>query len=345
MDTKIIKIDPTSPEPQMIKAAARIIRKGGLVVFPTETVYGLGANAMNTEAVAKIFQVKGRPADNPLIVHVADPLDIIPLTKDIPSLAEKLIEEFWPGPLTLVLKKSALLPDIITGGLDTVAVRMPDNKIALDLIVEAGLPLVAPSANLSGKTSPTSLNHVVDDLFGKVDAIIDGGDMAIGLESTVVDVTLSPPVLLRPGGYSIEELERVVCPISIPTAIHADIGGSAARSPGMKYRHYAPEASLVLVEGEESNMTEKIQILAEEYAKRGIKVGILTTKKNRFYNAAHLNYIGRNPATVAKNLFRALRQLDSQGVEIIIAEGIEERGLGLAVMNRLRKASHEIVLV
>jgi L-threonylcarbamoyladenylate synthase len=317
-----------------IKIAAMFILEGKLVAFPTETVYGLGADALNEEAVRKIFEAKGRPADNPLIVHIADLSDLRKLARDVPQEAKLLAEKFWPGPLTIVLPRKEEVPDVTTGGLDTVAVRMPAHPIALALI-RASTPIAAPSANISGKPSPTLAEHVIDDFYGKIDAIIDGGETRVGVESTVIDLSSEKPTLLRPGGLPLEEIERVIGEVEIHPAVRGKLV-DVARSPGMKYKHYSPNAQVIVVEGRRENVGRKIAELVEEYRSKGLRVGVMATRE---YEADELFYLGKTEEEIARNLFKALRELDRRGVDVIIAEGIEERGLGFAVMNRLRKAA------
>ncbi len=319
-----------------IRIAARFIKEGKLVAFPTETVYGLGGDALNENSVKKIFLTKGRPADNPLIVHIASFEQLYELASTIPKEAKILAKRFWPGPLTFVLPKRDEVPSITTGGLDTVAVRMPANEIALSLIKLSKKPIAAPSANISGKPSPTSAEHVVDDFYGKIECIIDGGETEIGVESTVLDLTSKPPTLLRPGGLPLEEIERVIGKIKIHPAVKGRIV-DVARAPGMKYRHYAPSAQVIVIEGKKDRVHEKIVELIDKYHREGLKVGVMAT--GGFYDADAFIDLGRNSEEVARNLFKALRELDKKGVDIILAEGIEEKGLGLAVMNRLKKAA------
>ncbi len=337
MKTKILKINPKKINLAKIKIAADEIKKGSLVAFPTETVYGLGADALNEQAVAKIFQAKGRPFDDPLIVHIADIKELNRLSKKIPSVAIKLAKAFWPGPLTLVLKKSELVSDIITADLDTVAVRMPADNIALSLIREAQTPIVAPSANLFGRTSPTNAQHVVDDLDSKIEMIIDGGRTKVGVESTVLDITAKPVQVLRAGGISVEQLEKVIGQVKIGEELERGF-----RSPGMLNSHYSPRAKLILVEEKEGAQVEEIRRLASEYKAQGFKVGIMAKEENQDkYNKFEVKVIGKGSElkTCAANLFAVLRSFDKEGFEIIIAEGLEEQGLGLAIMERLRKAA------
>lgn len=317
-----------------IKVAARLILEGKLVAFPTETVYGLGADALNERAARRIFEAKGRPADNPLIIHIASIDDLEKVAREVPEKAKLLAERFWPGPLTLVLPKREEVPLVTTGGLDTVAVRMPAHPIALALI-RASTPLAAPSANISGKPSPTSAEHVIDDFYGKIEGIIDGGETWVGVESTVIDLTEEPPVLLRPGGIPLEDLEKVIGPIRIHPAVKGK-KVDLAKAPGMKYKHYAPNARVIVVEGTPENRRRKIQELVDEYREKGHRVGVMATfevEADEFY------FLGKTLEEVARNLFKALRELDKRGVDVIIAEGVEEKGVGLAVMNRLRKAA------
>lgn len=319
-----------------IKIAARFIREGKLVAFPTETVYGLGADALNENAVKRIFEAKGRPPDNPLIIHIAEFNQVYELAREVPEKAKMLAEKFWPGPLTIVLPKGDKVPYATTGGLDTVAVRMPAHEIALALIKTSKRPIAAPSANISGKPSPTIAEHVADDFYGRIECIIDGGETKIGVESTVIDLTTEPPMLLRPGGLPLEEIERVIGKIKIHPAVKGK-PVKLAKAPGMKYKHYAPEAQVVVIEGERKKVKEKIKELVKEYRAQGLKVGVMAT--GGFYEADAYFNIGESEEEIARNLFKALRELDKSGVDIILAEGIEERGLGLAVMNRLRKAA------
>ncbi|NPA48170.1 MAG: threonylcarbamoyl-AMP synthase [Thermococci archaeon] len=335
--TLIIRMARDSTDERLINVAARLIRDGRVVAFPTETVYGLGADAFNPPAVRKIFELKGRPPDNPLIVHIATEEQLRMVAGKVPEKALKLAAEFWPGPLTLVLPRSDRVPDVVTGGLDTVAVRMPAHPVALKLIRASNRPIAAPSANVSGRPSPTLAEHVVDDFYGKVDCIIDGGPTDIGVESTVLDLSEDVPLLLRPGGLPLEELERVIGKIEVHPAVH---GGKIdrAKAPGMKYRHYSPRARVVVVEGEAEWRRKKIRELVEEYRRAGLRTGVLITE-DYDTGADEVFVTGKSMEEVARSVFRGLRCLDKRNVDVIVAEGVEERGLGLAVMNRLRKAS------
>lgn len=343
-ETVILKVSSENPEKEKIALAAEVIRRGGLVAFPTETVYGLGADALNSEAVRNIYLAKMRPLDNPIIVHVAKREDVYRLAVDVSEHAEKLMRYFWPGPLTLILKASEIVPRTTTGGLDTVAIRMPRHKVALALIEASGTPIAAPSANLAGKPSPTMAEHVIQDLYGRIDVILDAGPTNIGVESTVLDLTCNPPQILRPGGTTYEELRSVLGKVSVHPAVvsKSEIQVEKARSPGLKYRHYAPKAETIVVEGEFDAVVEKVTELARKYVGEGKKVGILATDESlQKYGLGIVKSMGSrsNLLSVARNLFKLLREFDNEGVDIIIAEGLPQKGLGLAVMNRLRKAA------
>lgn len=338
-----LKVNSDKPEIDKIRIAANAIKKGGLVAFPTETVYGLGADALNPKAVEKIFAAKRRPPDNPIIVHIAKKEDVYKLAREIPSGAEELITQFWPGPLTLILRRSSLVSDTTVVGLDTIAIRMPRNKVALALISESSVPIAAPSANLAGKPSPTTAQHVLDDLAGRIDIMLDAGHVRIGVESTVIDMTTSIPQILRPGGVPYEKLKSVLGEVELhPSAMASrKIRVTESRSPGMKHRHYAPKAEMILVEGEFNKVVRRVQELAILHMAEK-KVGILGTDESQLkYNADIVKSLGtrKDTATMAKSLFSLLREFDNEKVDIIIAEGIALEGLGLAVMNRLRRAA------
>ncbi|NJD03167.1 MAG: threonylcarbamoyl-AMP synthase [Ruminiclostridium sp.] len=343
MKTDIIKININNPEPDKLQHAAEVLRNGGLVAFPTETVYGLGADATNGSAVSGIFKAKGRPSDNPLIVHIADSRDLDRLTALKPEVSEHLIKVFWPGPLTLVMPRSSAIPDIVTASLDSVAIRMPSHPVALALIQKAGVPVAAPSANSSGKPSPTCARHVIDDLDGKVDIIIDGGSVEVGLESTVLDITSPIPVILRPGGITREQLESVIGRVDIcPSLMDSEAGLHVPKSPGMKYRHYAPEARIVLFEGKPEKVCKEISRIYRQNTGNGIKSIVLATDETvDCYKGIDVITMGsrKNPDTIASRLFHILREFNDQNVQVILAESIEDRGIGFAVMNRLIKAS------
>jgi L-threonylcarbamoyladenylate synthase len=342
--TLVLKVNPQEPEVAKIRIAADYIKKGCLVAFPTETVYGLGADALNSKAVKTVFEAKKRPFDNPPIVHVGDIEYVRRLVEGVPSKAERLMKTFWPGPLTLIFKRSKIVPDITVSGLDTIAIRMPRHKVAWALLKESGTPISAPSANLAGKPSPTTAKHVLDDLDGRIDAVLDAGATNIGVESTVLDMTVDPPQILRPGGAPYEMLRTVLGRVELhPVAVaEKELLVGRARSPGVKHRHYAPDADVVVVEGKLSAIVSKVKELAEFYMRKGNRVGVLATDETvGCYRADVVKSLGSRSdlAVIAKNLFRLLREFDLEGVDVIVAEGVPTEGLGLAVMNRLRKAS------
>lgn len=317
-----------------IRIAVAALDAGGLVAFPTETVYGLGARAVDARAVLRVFAAKGRPADNPLIVHVDAARRLDALARDVPPVARALAEAFWPGPLALVLERAATVPDVVTAGRDTVAVRMPDHPVALRLLAAAG-PLAAPSANSSGRPSPTRASHVVDDLGDSVDVVLDGGPCRVGLESTVLDLTCEPPMVLRPGAIGPEDLARVCGRVALHDGVRAPFDGADARAPGMRHRHYRPEADLVLIEGEPDAAASRARSLAKADA-GSASVGL----GEPVDDPADLRF-----ATVedfARGLFDALRELDRRGVLRIYVAAVPEDALGLALMNRLRKAASRI---
>ncbi|PXF61906.1 MAG: threonylcarbamoyl-AMP synthase [Candidatus Methanogaster sp.] len=327
------------------RAAGTIIKEGGTVAFPTETVYGLGADALNPDAVGKIFEAKARPPDNPLIVHISSTEQLHDLVEDIPARAFDLMDAFWPGPLTMIFKRKEVVPEIITAGLDTVAVRMPDNPIALLLIEEAGTPIAAPSANRSGMPSPTTTQHVISDLDGRIDAVIDGGAVKIGVESTVVDMTSETPVLLRPGGIGIDEISDVIGKVAIGYLDRLLEEGEVARSPGMRYTHYSPKTWMVLVSGNSNSVVDRISKFVSDYNRQGLRVGLLATEETAEHIIADEIFIlgGRDDiALIASNLFAGIRYLDGRNVDVIIADGsMRADGIGAAVQNRLKKAADE----
>jgi L-threonylcarbamoyladenylate synthase len=325
--------------------AAQLLRDGEVVAFPTETVYGLGANALSDDAVEKIFLAKGRPGDNPLIVHIADEAQLQTVAEAVPEKARRLMDAFWPGPLTLILPKTDRVASLVTAGLDTVGVRMPNHPAALALIRQAGVPVAAPSANRSGRPSPTTAAHVLADLDGRIAGVLDGGPTGVGVESTVIDVTVEPPIILRPGGVTREQLEAVIGPVKLDPAFSA---GSAEtpRSPGMKYAHYAPEGEMWLVEGEEPRVREKMSGMLAEAKRRGLRTGVLASAEAAPYwrerpEADVVLSVGSRaePGEVAQRLYAVLRQFDERQVQFIVGETFSRSGLGMAVMNRLEKAA------
>lgn len=342
MRTIIEKIDKNQIDEQVMQRAGEILKQGGLVAFPTETVYGLGANALDEEAAKKTYAAKGRPSDNPLIVHIADIEMLSPIVRNISEKAMRVMDRFWPGPLTLVFDKSDEVPSGTTGGLQTVAVRMPVNDVARELIRAAGGYVSAPSANTSGTPSPTTAQHVANDLDGKIDMVIDGGSVDIGLESTILDVTVDPPMILRPGAVTKEMLEEVIGEVVLDRILIDDNSDVAPKAPGMKYRHYAPNAQLIVVEGEMEDTVKAIKQIAYEQMRLGYKIGIIATNETvEFYTNGVVKNIGTrtNENSIAKNLYKVLREFDEEDVQYIYSEAFHGAGIGEAVMNRLYKAA------
>ena len=346
MKTIIEKIDKNKIDEQIIGKAGEILKQGGLVAFPTETVYGLGANALDEEAAMKTYAAKGRPSDNPLIVHIADVEALDKIVTHVPEKAKKVMDKFWPGPLTLIFEKTDIVPMGTTGGLDTVAVRMPVHEIALSLIRAGGGYVSAPSANTSGRPSPTTAQHVEEDLSGIIDMIIDGGSVEIGLESSILDVTVDPPMILRPGAITKEMFEEVIGEVTIDQAIISD-NGQAPKAPGMKYRHYAPKAQLSIVEGEQEDVVNAIKQLAYQHKMKGEPVGIIATNETMAsYTNGVVKSIGArsNENTIAHNLYKVLREFDEEDVKYIYSEAFDKDGIGYAIMNRLNKAAgHQVI--
>ena len=349
METKVEKIEKTQMNMDIINAAGQILKQGGLVAFPTETVYGLGANALDEEAARKTYAAKGRPSDNPMIVHIASLEDLYPITKKVPEKAVVLAEKFWPGPLTMIFEKSELVPHGTTGGLETVAVRMPDNEVALALIRAGGGYVSGPSANKSGRPSPTMARHVLDDLEGRIDMILDGGPVHIGVESTIVDMTVEPPMILRPGAVTKEMLEETVGEVAVDHTILTADAKTPPKAPGMKYRHYAPRAEMTVVEGPLEKVVDKIGELAAARENEGHRVGIIATQETMDrYGYENVKCIGtrEDESTVAANLYAILREFDDDGTEYIYSEAFASDGIGSAVMNRLLKAAgHHVINV
>ena len=341
-------LDPRRPDPAGIARAAAILRAGGLVVFPTETVYGLGAHALDPAAVERIFLAKGRPADDPLIVHVHDVGEIERLTAAVPPEAAALASRFWPGPLTLVLRRSTAVPTVVTAGLETVAIRVPAHPIAHALITAAAVPIAAPSANLFSRPSPTRAEHVLQDLDGRVDLIIDGGPTQVGVESTVLDLTDAVPTILRPGAVTLEMIRGVLPEVRMhDAAVH---GSAPMKSPGLLAKHYSPRAPLTLYEGSHSEMAARISADAAEALARGQRVGLILATEDPIAlvssDTLRIERIGseNEPATVAANLYNALRALDADGVDLILARSFEDTsGLGVAIADRLRRAAGQVI--
>lgn len=344
MNTLIIKVDELYLKPDELEAAAEILQEGGLVAFPTETVYGLGANALDASAARKIYEAKGRPSDNPLIVHISEISDIEVLAKEIPAKAYELAKVFWPGPLTIILKKKDCVPYGTTGGLDTVAIRLPANPIARSLIAGSGVYVAAPSANISGKPSPTKAEHVIKDMNGKIDMIIDGGAATLGLESTIVDLSGGAPVILRPGCITKSMLENVIGPVEVdPVILSMNPDPSLApKAPGMKYRHYAPEGKLTIYEGDMEKVIDAINQKAKEKLDSGKCVGIIATDETRdLYRYGIIKTIGsrKDDTSIAAGLYAVLREFDELHTEYIYTESFLDNSLGHAIMNRLLKAA------
>lgn len=342
MDTEIVKIDRENFSRQQLKHAGELLRAGALVAFPTETVYGLGGNALDEATVAKIYEAKGRPSDNPLIVHIAELEALRELAVDVPELAYRLAERFWPGPMTMILKKSSIVPDATTGGLPTVSVRMPSDPVARALIAESERYIAAPSANLSGRPSPTTAEHVIEDLSGRIEMILDGGMCDIGLESSIIDLSGDVPMILRPGYITKEDFEEIAARVEYDKAVLAERAqeSAVAKAPGMKYRHYAPKGQIYLVEG-----TEVVATINELVAKKeaeGIRTAVLCAEETKEqYCCKHVYSLGAlsSEKEISAHLFSVLRTFDAEEIAVIYSESFEQTRLSLAIMNRLRKAA------
>lgn len=349
MDTKIEIIKDCLIDAKKLRIAGEIIKEGGLVAFPTETVYGLGADALNADASKKIYEAKGRPCDNPLIVHIAEFSDLEKISGNIPPAAKKLSDAFWPGPLTIIIEKNEKVPYETTGGMNTVAVRMPDHPIALALIRESGGYIAAPSANTSGRPSPTLAEHVAEDMHGKIPMILDGGAVGIGIESTIVDLTEEIPMILRPGYITQDMLEKVIGEVRMDPGIIASDSLRKPKAPGMKYKHYAPKADLVLIDGEEGRVIEKINELIAAAISEDKRVGVICTDESRSgYQAGQVISIGaRNDEdAIAQHLYKILREFDDMEVDLIYSESFATPRMGQAIMNRLLKAAgHQVITV
>ncbi len=350
MDTKVVTIDENDIDEEAIgslKEAGEIIKKGGLVAFPTETVYGLGGDALNLESSKKIYAAKGRPSDNPLIVHIADMSYLEKIVKEIPPEAYKLAEKYWPGPLTMIMNKAEIVPLETTGGLSTVAVRMPSNKIAAEFIRQSGGYIAAPSANISGRPSPTEAKYCVEDLDGKVEMIIDGGKVGIGLESTIIDLTVNPPMILRPGYITKDDLKAIVDEVQVDKTILDSTSKQAPKGPGMKYKHYAPKGDLKIVEGRQDEVISYINEKLSDAGCNDIKTGVIATEESAsFYKADVVKIAGKrdDEDEIARNLFSILREFDDEGVSVIYSEAFNDTGVGQAIMNRLLKAAgHQVI--
>ena len=343
------KIYNNQIDKEALRQAGELLRKGELVAFPTETVYGLGADALFPEAAKKIYAAKGRPSDNPLIIHIADIHALDKIVEAVPEKAKLLAEKFWPGPLTMIMRKSEAVPYETTGGMDTVAVRMPDHPLALALIREGGGYVAAPSANTSGRPSPTLAEHVYQDLHGKVAMILDGGPVGIGLESTIVDLSEEIPMILRPGYITQEMLREVIGTVQVDPGLIAADSDVRPKAPGMKYRHYAPKANLVIVKGETLAVVDKINTMTRDYMKAGKKVGIIGTDETiSCYYGAVIKSIGsrEDEDSIARHLYGILREFDEMDVDCIFSESFATPRIGQAIMNRLLKAAgHQVIEV
>ena len=351
MKTKLISVmeNEIEEKKELLVEAGEVLKQGGLVAFPTETVYGLGGDALNPDSSRKIYAAKGRPSDNPLIVHIADMEALDKIVTGVSEETKELAAAFWPGPLTMVMKKADIVPDETSGGLQTVAVRMPSHKVARELIAHAGGYVAAPSANISGKPSPTVAKYVMEDMDGRIEMVIDGGEGDIGLESTIVDMTVSPPQILRPGFITEEMLTKVLGSVSIDKTILDHSCDEKPKAPGMKYRHYAPKGELSVVMGDETSVVTYINEKAREAMEKGIKVGVIGSEELvHKYQATVVKNIGSktDEKAIARNLYLILRQFDEEEVEVIYSEGFHDTGVGQAIMNRLLKAAgHKVINV
>ena len=347
MDTKVVTVDKEKPDLQVMRMAGEILRKGGLVAFPTETVYGLGGDGLNAGLSKKIYAAKGRPSDNPLIIHIADLESLEKIVKSVPPKAKILAEKFWPGPLTMIFSKSSRVPYETTGGLESVAVRMPSHPVALAIIREGGGYIAAPSANTSGRPSPTRAEHVCEDLTGKIDMIVDGGAVGIGLESTIVDFTEEVPVILRPGYINQEMIQEVIGPVRMDRGLLITEEKVRPKAPGMKYRHYAPKAQLTIVQGSSSQVTAYINAQCEKAVREGKKPGVIAADETvSAYRGAVVKGIGarNDEEEIARNLFAVLREFDEEDTDILFSEAFDTPRMGQAIMNRLLKAAgHHII--
>ncbi len=346
MNTIISRIDKNNIDIKELKKQAELLTKGETVIFPTETVYGLGANALDEEAVKKIYKAKGRPSDNPLIVHIHKKEEVYKLAEAVNDKAKIVMEKFWPGPITIILKKKNIVPKTTSGGLNTVAIRMPSHPIAREIIKLANVPVAAPSANISGRPSPTKEGHVYEEMNGRVGGIVLGGDSNFGLESTVLDMTEETPMILRPGSITKEDLEKVIGEITIDPSLLKKEDNIKAKAPGMKYTHYSPDAQVFIVRGKEDNVIEKINELILLNSKEGLKTGVMCIDKNKEKYKGEVISLGNDLEEVGSNLFDALRMMDKMKVDIVYTEEFSNEGIGQAIMNRLLKsAGYKIIKV
>lgn len=337
--TLISRIDENNIDKNEIKKQANILKEGNTVIFPTETVYGLGANALDESAVSKIYEAKGRPSDNPLIVHIYDKKQVNDLAKSISEKAKLVMDKFWPGPITIIFKKKDIVPMRTSGGLDTVAIRMPSNPVAKALLEEVKLPIAAPSANISGRPSPTKGKHVYEEMNNRVDGIILGGDCTFGLESTVLDLTNDTPIILRPGSITKEDLEKVIGKVNIDPALEKKEDNIKAKAPGMKYKHYSPNADVFIVSGTRENVISKVNKLVNNNYKEGLKTVVMCLAENKDKYESDTIVLGENLEEVAANLFNALITADEEEYDIVYTEEFSNHGVGRAIMNRLLKSA------
>ncbi len=347
MKARVIALDIDRLDIKALEDTGRIIKNGGLVAFPTETVYGLGADALSPDAAKKIYAAKGRPSDNPLIVHIARLEDLDKIAADVPQKAVRLAEKFWPGPLTMIFKKKSIVPCNVTGGLDTVAVRFPSHALAQKFIITAGGFVAAPSAYVSGRPSPTRAEHVIEDLGERIDAIIDAGAVEIGLESTIIDLSSDIPTILRPSYVTEKQIAEVICEVNIDKALIEEGSSVRPKAPGMKYRHYAPKGDLTVVEGDAGEVASLINELLEEKKREGVRTAVLCTDETKaLYNCESIISLGalKDEEEIARHLFDALRALDDMGAEFIYSEAFNTEHIGMAIMNRLLKAAgHKVI--
>ena len=356
MPCRILRCDPEKPDARVIGEAADVVKRGGLVAFPTETVYGLGADAFNELSVLGIFRAKDRPPDNPLIVHISSMDEFWLVARSVPESAWRLVERAWPGPLTIVVPRDPRVPRAVTGGLDSVAVRMPAHPVALELIRASETPIAAPSANISGRPSPTRAEHVVFDLCDRIDLVLDGGETFMGVESTIIDFTRDPPVLLRPGPYPVDRVEELIGSRVVVTGQARGLEeAERPLAPGMKYRHYSPDTPLVLVEysGDLDRLVKAVKGHVLEALREGKRIAILASEETRESykdledKGVRVLSMGsrKSLAVVARRLYHGLRLVDRMGVDLAVVEGYPEEGIGLAIMNRLRKAATKRLVV
>lgn len=339
MKTMISSIDKDNIDLEELKKHAKLLSEGKTVIFPTETVYGLGANALDEDAVKKIYEAKGRPSDNPLIVHIHEKEQVHELAKDVNDNAKIVMDRFWPGPITIILNKKDIVPKTTSGGLDTVAIRMPSHEIAKEIIKLSGVPIAAPSANISGRPSPTKAQHVKDEMEGRVSGIVLGGDSNFGLESTVLDLTSETPMILRPGSITKEDLESVLGKVELDPSLAKKEDNKKAKAPGMKYTHYSPDADVFIVSGSEEDVFNKVNELILTNDENGLKTGVMCLEKNKHKYNGEVISLGSTLEEVASNLFNVLREMDKLKVDIIYSEEFEISGIGQAIMNRLLKSA------